>query len=206
MQVCYLTAEKDGTRWLEVGAPETKHRFLHVAQGFSFVAYKAEVDGFDEFKRHIKIPVIHGVPELVSLETKRKRAEELEQDKRVGEQTAKALERNAQIEQVVQQAWDEGEFITQNEITRQCSGRKADIIETIKYLCASNVLYRFDIPEDLRTHPKSKTSFVWLSSDEIEKLTVEKEIPSRLRNLPERFGCSKNEQQEPIPQEEDQIG
>ena len=67
-QVMYLFFLDDETRWLEIGTPQVKHRFLTKWAGISFSTETNTVQALDPLKRIIDINLVHSKPKRVLLE------------------------------------------------------------------------------------------------------------------------------------------
>jgi len=88
-QVMYLTAEEDGTRWLDVECG--KHRFVRKADGIAFQTVSNVIRTHDLLGNPVLEGLVHGAPEIVRAGGKQAQKAEKEELTRMGKQAAQDL-------------------------------------------------------------------------------------------------------------------
>ena len=88
-QVMYLTAEEDGTRWLDVECG--KHRFVRKADGIAFQTVTNVIRTADLLGNPVLEGLVHGSPEIVRSGGKQAQKAEKEELSRIGKQAVRDL-------------------------------------------------------------------------------------------------------------------
>lgn len=145
-QVCYLIKEEDGSRWLEI--KEAKHRFVARVDGIKFETIVNVVDAFDMLGNKVEEVLVHGQPMLVMEGGKKALKDKQAQDKKRGDEAAKALEKKKSQDMIIAEleSLEPNDYRTSNELCKLLQMGKSNKIDFIKNMVEEKMIQQIDLP------------------------------------------------------------
>lgn len=148
-QVAYLCKEDDGTRWLEIA--HCKHRFATHVAGVAFTSHRTERVCDNVIGHSVYLPLVHGIPELVSDQDKVERkelAEAAKEAKKLAVIEQAKQERKQAILSALQDAIDEGVVISRDRAIM--GGKKTLKIEALNEMLEDGVVFEYLLDDEER--------------------------------------------------------
>jgi hypothetical protein len=171
-QVLYLVND-NGVRWLDVATP--KHRFVAEVDGIEFATYKASVAGQNQLGDLVDIPLMHGLPKLVSLGGRKK---DLAQQIALREDKENAALRR-QVFTLFEHAGNIGKPPNRDALKKACKGYRTEkVVEMIEQLVGEQWLLEVEVPKSQRIHPKKSHFLVILNDYERRELMQKGVVPT----------------------------